>query len=314
MLAGVPVSVGPTTHPMAGKYVVTTAEHHLDGGEYTTRVVAGGLEDRGVGGEAGRSRDDVLSGRFPGVLIGVVSNNTDPEKLARVKVKFPQFADNFESDWLRVVSAGAGNNRGFTVTPEVNDEVVVAFEHGDPRSGFVLGGVWNGRDKPAQPAFDAQAIQSGKVQKRGFTSRSGHHLVFQDTEGSELIEIKSGKKALTIKLDDKENTITVAVTNGAKTTFTLGPDGMKVETDKDVMVKATQNITFEAQKDITLKGLNVKVDAQSNFEAKAKANATIEAMTNATLKGTAAAKVEGAQVQVAGQAMTEVKGGIVKIN
>ncbi|HVM10565.1 MAG TPA: VgrG-related protein [Acidimicrobiales bacterium] len=314
MLAGVPISVGPTTHPMAGKYVVTTAEHQLEAGEYTTRVVCGGLEDRGVGGEASRSRDDVLSGRFPGVLIGIVTNNNDPEKLGRVKVKFPQFDATYESDWLRVVSAGAGAGRGFTMIPEANDEVVVAFEHGDPRSGFVLGGVWNGRDKPTQPAFDAQAIQGGKVEKRGFTSRAGHHIVFQDKAGEELIEVKSGKKALTIKLDDKENTITVAVTNGAKTTFTLGPDGMKVETDKDVMVKATNNITFEAQKDITLKGLNVKVDAQTNFEAKAKANATIEGTGGATLKSSAIAKLEGAQAQVAGQAMAEVKAAMVKIN
>ena len=72
----------------------------------------------------------------------------DSSSLARVKLSFPWLSDDYVTDWARTLHPGAGNSRGFTVLPEVGDEVLVAFEQGDLGRPFVLGGLFNGVDKP----------------------------------------------------------------------------------------------------------------------------------------------------------------------
>ena len=71
--------------------------------------------------------------RFHGVVVGVVTNNQDPDGMHRVKVRFPWLSGEDESHWARVAAAMAGNDRGAYFLPEVDDEVLVAFEHGDLR-------------------------------------------------------------------------------------------------------------------------------------------------------------------------------------
>ena len=82
----------------------------------------------------------------------LVSNIDDPDELGRMKVTFPWLGDKSESHWARVAVPGAGNERGVLIMPEVGDEVLVAFDHGDPRLPYVIGGLYNGKDKPAVPA------------------------------------------------------------------------------------------------------------------------------------------------------------------
>src|SRR5271170_858207 len=90
------------------------------------------------------AQNEDSSGRFYGVAVGIVSNNKDPMNLGRVRMKFPWLSDDHESDWTRMASLMAGPGRGAYFLPEVNDEVLVAFEHGDVRRPYVIGGMWNG--------------------------------------------------------------------------------------------------------------------------------------------------------------------------
>src|SRR5205085_2988322 len=125
-----------------------------------------------------------------GVVVGVVTNNQDdPDGLGRVKVKFPWLSNDEESFWARVAVPMAGKERGFYFLPEVEDEVLVAFEHGDPRFPYVLGSLWNGQDKPPEK-------NDGKNNVRVIKSRSGHVIRLNDEDGKEKIESidKSGKK------------------------------------------------------------------------------------------------------------------------
>ncbi len=85
--------------------------------------------------------------RMTGAVIGVVTNNSDPDGMGRVKLRFPWLTDSHESSWARVAAPMAGNNRGAYFLPEVDDEVLVVFEQGDMRFPFVLGSLWNGKDK-----------------------------------------------------------------------------------------------------------------------------------------------------------------------
>ena len=95
-----------------------------------------------AGGTAGGPADH-------GMVVGDVTTNDDPDKLGRVKLMFPWLSDDYESDWARLVQLGAGPDSGAVFLPEVNDEVLVAFEFGDVRRPYVLGGLFNGRTSRA---------------------------------------------------------------------------------------------------------------------------------------------------------------------
>lgn len=143
------------------------------------------------------------TGRVTGVVVGVVTNNKDPDKLGRVKVKFPWLSDDDESNWARVAAPMAGKKRGFFFLPEVEDEVLVAFDHGDVSSPFVLGALWNGKDAPPVTNDD------GKNNIRLIQSRSGHIVRLTDEDGKEKIEIIDKSEKNSIVFDTSKNTITV---------------------------------------------------------------------------------------------------------
>jgi uncharacterized protein involved in type VI secretion and phage assembly len=126
-----------------------------------------------------------LSQRMFGVVVGVVSNINDPDGLGRVKVKFPWLREEDESQWARIMSLMAGKDRGSVFRPEVDDEVLVLFEHGDMRFPYVIGAVWNGKDTmPSERGSDADN------NIRIIKSRSGHMIILDDTSGSEKVTVQ----------------------------------------------------------------------------------------------------------------------------
>jgi uncharacterized protein involved in type VI secretion and phage assembly len=188
-----------------------------------------------------------------------VTNCSDDR--GRVKVKFPWLSDDYESDWVRVLQLGAGANRGLVLLPEVNDEVLVGFEHGDTRRPYVLGGLYNGVDTaPFGSAVDANA---GKVITRGFRTRAGHELIFTDTEGKEKIELHTKDSKVAFTLDAATGNLTV-------------------EAKGDVIVKAKGNASITAGKDFT-------VDATGSGTIHAKKDLTLRSDGNVTVKGKAIA-------------------------
>ena len=144
------------------------------------------------------------TGRIYGVVIGVVTNNQDPDGLGRVKLRLPWLSQKHETHWARVVSPMAGNGRGLYALPEVDDEVLVAFEHGRAELPYVLGSLWNGKDKP--PASN----DDGKNNARLFKSRSGHVVRLDDTNGKEKIEIVDAKGKQSIVFDTAAGTLTIS--------------------------------------------------------------------------------------------------------
>src|SRR5262245_14492541 len=136
--------------------------------------------------------------RFYGVCVALVTNNQDPQGLGRVRVKFPWLGEDDESTWIRIASPMAGNGRGTYFLPEVDDEVLVAFEHGAGDRAYVLGALWNGTDKPPESNDD------GANNHRTIKSRSGHIIRLNDKDGDEQIEIvdKSGNNQIVVKTSD----------------------------------------------------------------------------------------------------------------
>ena len=128
-----------------------------------------------------------------GVVIGIVTNNKDPEGLGRIKVRFPTLSDADESWWARVAAIGAGATRGLNVLVEVNDEVLVAFEHGDVRRPIVLGGLWSKKNKPHE---GGKETDTEGVASRVWRSRTGHTVSMHDssTPGPVLRRHRPGRQ------------------------------------------------------------------------------------------------------------------------
>ena len=197
--------------------------------------------------------------RFFGVTVGVVTNNQDPDGLGRVKVKFPWLSDEDESNWARILTPMAGNDRGLYFLPEVDDEVLVAFEHGQADFPYVLGALWNGKDKTPESNDD------GQNNMRTIKSRSGHIIRLDDTDGSEKIEIldKSGKNSFVISTAD--NTITVAAdaditieSSSGKLTFS--GNGIEIKSQAEVKIEAGSDMNLEASGQQTIKGATVNIN------------------------------------------------------
>jgi phage baseplate assembly protein V len=197
--------------------------------------------------------------RYFGVAFAVVTNNKDPDGLGRVKVKLPWMADTAESDWARVVTPMAGAARGFYFLPEVDDEVLVAFEHGNPESPYVLGALWNGKDKPPESNSD------GKNDRRTIRSRSGHVIRLTDSDGAEKIEIidKSAKNSIVIST--KDNTITITADadisiQAGKGKLELSGNGIELRSKGAVKIEASQNLDLKAGPQLNIKGSMVNIN------------------------------------------------------
>jgi uncharacterized protein involved in type VI secretion and phage assembly len=192
------------------------------------------------------------SARITGVVTAVVTNLDDPEKLHRVKVKFPWLTEDDESAWARVATPMAGRERGLYLLPEVDDEVLVAFEHGDPRFPYVVGSLWNANAKP--PAEDTP-----KNDRRSLTSRSGHVVRLDDTEGAEKIEILDKSEKNSIVVSTSDNTITIKAdaditieSSGGK--VVLKGSGVEIVSQADVKLEASGSMDVEAGGQLNAKG------------------------------------------------------------
>jgi uncharacterized protein involved in type VI secretion and phage assembly len=199
-----------------------------------------------------------LANHIYGVVVGLVTNNKDPDSMGRVKVKFPWLSDTDESHWARVATPMAGTDRGIYFLPEIEDEVLVAFEHGDVRFPYVLGALWNGKDGPPDKNSD------GKNNLRVIKSRSGHVIRLNDESGKEKIEIIDKSEKNSIIFDTANNTITITA-------------------DKDITLSATQG--------------TIKLDAQK-IEIKSSADTLIESGAGMDLKASAATNIKGATVNI----------------
>jgi uncharacterized protein involved in type VI secretion and phage assembly len=201
-------------------------------------------------------------GRWYGVAPALVIDIKDPDNQGRVKVTLPWSIDakgaRYEG-WARLATALAGNNRGTWLIPDVDDEVLVAFEHGDPRRPYVLGGLWNGRDA-APESMDG----SGRNFKKVLRSRNGVKVTLDDQDGQEqlVLETPGGQK---ITLKDGPGAVEVVDSNG---------NSVKLET-AGITVTASAKVTVNASQVAISAGM-VTVDAgMSKFSGVVQADTVI---------------------------------------
>lgn len=188
--------------------------------------------------------------RINGIVTGIVTNNRDEEGLGRIKVKFPWLSEENETDWAKVMSFMAGKERGGFFLPEVGDEVLVAFEHGDINYPYVIGALWNNEDNPPETNSD------GKNNIRKIRSRSGHEIVFNDDDTSkqEKIEIhtRGGHKILLDDSAGQEKIEIIDKTGSNKMTIDSVQNSISIESSTLLKIKA-QVIEIEAGATMTIK-------------------------------------------------------------
>lgn len=187
-----------------------------------------------------------------GIIIGEVISLEDPEKIGRVKVKYPNLQDQ-QSNWARLVTLMAGPDRGSRFVPEIGDEVLVAFEQGDPTRPYILGALWSKTDTP--PEDDGKQTENNW---RYFKSRSGHVIRFDDTSGAEKIEFIDKDQAHKITIDTSGKKIEIICDNGD---VNVAAKAGKVDVQaSEVTVKSTGNMTLDATGTMTIKGNPVNIN------------------------------------------------------
>ena len=203
--------------------------------------------------------------KINGVAVGIVTDNQDPEGLCRIKVQFPWLSEESESDWVKVVSFMAGRERGAVFLPEVDDEVIVAFEHGDINYPYVIGALWNSEDSPPETNADGRnnirKIRSrsgheilfnddneGGQEKLEIRTNAGHKIVLDDTSGQEKIEIRDKTESNFIEIDSVQNSITIESAASLK---------IKAQT---VEIEAGATMTIKAGATLTIEGALVKIN------------------------------------------------------
>lgn len=200
-----------------------------------------------------------VDNRVFGVVIGIVTNNQDPDKMGRVKVKFPWLSDKDESHWARIATPMAGKKIGIYFLPEVDDEVLVMFEHGDVRFPYIIGALWNGKDVPPETNSD------GKNNIRLIKSRSGHTIRLNDEKGKETIEIIDKSQKNSIKIDTATNSITITAGKDIKLSapngsIELDAKTIDIKSGSDTTITAGTGIDINAKLTMNIKGQFVNIN------------------------------------------------------
>jgi phage baseplate assembly protein gpV len=255
-----------------------------------------------------------------GMVIGIVTNNRDPDnaplKRGMVKVRFPWLTNDEESTagaesfWARIATPMAGGDRGMYFLPEVDDEVLVAFAHGDINAPYIIGSLWNGIDKPP-----IEKDEDEKNDLRIIKSRSGHKVIFDDTKGEEkvIVQDKVGKNKIVIKdtimvFNDQVTELKDFIPEKAQLVLDASTTPVKITVgkDQDFLLEGTGNITLKnPDKDFAIECANfsVKTSADTTIEAKGKADITgdktaFEGKSGMDLKCSSGVKVNSTSLEV----------------
>jgi phage protein D len=279
---------------LSGTYYVTSVDHHFGrDGDMVTTFATGPRDSSSIVELLGGAQERVGPFGRLGLTIGIVTNNKDPDGLGRVRVKFPALSESEESWWARVVTPGGGSQAGLIFIPQIDDEVLVGFEHGDLRRPFVLGGLWGPSAHP--PLHHDAFLAQNKVVEWGLKTLNGSTLAIRS--GTQPAE-KHYKVALpdgTTHYMGSDKTEIVAMNKSIE--LKSGAASILISDQGDIQIKGA-NIKLQATQGVTIDGLTIASKANTSY--KAEGGTTIE------LKGGPSATLEASGV-------TQVKGALVKI-
>jgi type VI secretion system secreted protein VgrG len=237
-----------------GVFWVTAVNHVFDeSGKYHNRLVCSPLD---ASFPARRATRPLLTN----LQSALVTALDDPDKMGRIKVQVP--ALGIDSHWVRFMQPHAGDKHGWVCMPEIDDEVLLGYENGDPDLPVALGCFYNGK-------ATTSITPDNKNDIKVFLTRGGNEIRFTDTSGQEEISIstQNGKNQIVLNMQKPS-----------------------------ISVKSQGDITIEADGDVTIKGNNVTVESQTKLDIKSSADTSIQATGKLTAKGTAGVDVEASAI------------------
>jgi uncharacterized protein involved in type VI secretion and phage assembly len=233
MAAGSIVKVDGIGTTYGGTYVVSSVVHVFQSASgYKTHFTTSGRSARSL---VDLATPKSKRGWGNSVVIGLVTNNNDPQKMGRVRVKYPALGEDLESTWARLLAPNAGTSRGLMMMPQVGDEVVIGFEHDDVHQPYILGSVWNGQSTPGD---DLVQTSDGS-----FSLQSDQKIVMHS------------KDVITIKTDKD---------------FTLETTGkIDLKSQDTTTIEPSQDLTVNGSQGITIKGgTTVSIEGTQSLEIK----------------------------------------------
>jgi phage protein D len=261
LLAGEYVKISGVGTRFGGVHRIVSATHVYGARGYRTRLTLGG-GGRPLAQAVGHNGGAV--GFAERLVVGVVTANDDPDKLGRVKVKYPTLPENVESGWARIVRGASGAARGAVALPHVNDEVVVGFENGDVRKPFVLGTLFNGVDKPGADLVKADSSFAARFPRDVDVATKAAVLVAADkgmtvTASQGPIEITASKEMkLVASKGGPPSAMTIETTGQIKMT---GKMGVEIASTGPLKITSQAPVTVESTAALQLKGSVVQVQA-----------------------------------------------------
>jgi uncharacterized protein involved in type VI secretion and phage assembly len=210
-----------------------------------------------------------------GVVVGIVVDNKDPEKMHRIKVKYPvDSGEEVTSSWCRMASPMTGNGRGLVILPDIGTEVVLGFAYRS-LSPYVLGAVYNGAEDPPEPYHN----DDNNDDKRVFWSRNDHMVIFDDTSGAEKVEIGAQASG---RLDVKSAPIYQSLNSAEKV--------ITVYCEKDTAVESVETISIKCK--------DFKLEADMTVEHKASQTAVYASGTSTDIKSGTTQEYKASMVKV----------------
>ena len=211
------------------------------------------------------------------IVVGLVTNNEDPDSFGRVRVSYPALGNDHEGWWARVAGPAAGGRRGLLMMPQPGDEVLLGFEHDDEERPVVIGSVWSGEGKPEELVH----------QDGSFAMRSDKQVVIDAAEG---ISITSDQK------------LTLTAAGDATLTTEPGGDG------------APGNVSVTAKGKAAIKGATgVTVDSDADIAAEAKASMTLKSNAQMTIESGGQVTIKAGMLKLEASGPVQISGAQVML-
>lgn len=237
----------------------------------------------------------------------IVIDNTDPKNKGRVKVRFAWQPESLSTNWIQVQTPDAGSsgavpkNRGFFFIPEIDDQVIIGFQYGDPSRPYVMGSLYH--RKITRGAAKDNTIKS-------ISTKSGHIIEFNDDEaGAWGITIKD-KEGNVIHLDTKGKVINITapekINISSKEVNISGSDSVNISSDKlissdskkEIKIHASESVGINGESSVSIESLSIDVTGSKSV----------------AIEGAVTVDIKGATVNSEGTVMNNVKGAILNLN
>lgn len=277
----------------SGPVWVHSVVHALQDGEWVTEVGFGPpppvpvgvpvVVPVGVPVAAPAAVPSPLDARIQGLHVGrIVGHSGDPTGAHRLQVQVPGLGPAAAPLWARLLQFQASDGAGAWFVPAAGDEVVLGFFHNDPVQPVILGSLYSAQHEPP-----GQLADGGHTQ--GIVTRGGLRLVFNDDDKSITVTTPADHQ---IVLSDRDRSIVLQDNNGNH--VTLNPQGVAIQTAKDLHAQAQGTITLEATGGVhiaspsgavQLSGLEVSCQARIGFKATGQATAELSAAGQTVVRG-----------------------------